>query len=69
MKNFEKWKAKASYGSRQVAETVFSSLKRMFEEDVSSKKFPNMVQEMMLKASLYNLFVLEKMEGKPHNMV
>ncbi|MFZ0510917.1 MAG: transposase [Candidatus Nitrosopolaris sp.] len=60
MKNFEKWNAKVSYGSRWVAETVFSSLKRMFGEDVSAKKFPYMVKEMMLKASLYNLFVLEK---------
>ncbi|MFZ0515017.1 MAG: hypothetical protein WAM14_25690 [Candidatus Nitrosopolaris sp.] len=42
-----------------MAETVFSSLKRMFGEHVS-KKFPNMIKEMMLKASLYNLFILEK---------
>ena len=31
-KNFEKWKAKVSYGSRWTAETVFSSLKRTFGE-------------------------------------
>ncbi|MGC1927349.1 MAG: transposase [Candidatus Nitrosopolaris sp.] len=60
LKNFKKWKAKVRYGSRWVAETVFSSLKRMFGEDVSAKKFPSMVKEMMLKASLYNLFILEK---------
>ncbi|MFZ0511861.1 MAG: transposase [Candidatus Nitrosopolaris sp.] len=60
LKNFEKWKTKVSYGSRWVAETVFSSLKRMFGEDVSAKKFPNMVKEMTLKAPLYNLFILEK---------
>ncbi|MFZ0511493.1 MAG: transposase [Candidatus Nitrosopolaris sp.] len=60
LKNFEKWKTKVSYGSRWVAETVFSSLKRMFREHASAKKFPNMVKEMMLKASLYNLFILEK---------
>ncbi|MFZ0514939.1 MAG: hypothetical protein WAM14_25275 [Candidatus Nitrosopolaris sp.] len=27
-----------------VAETVFSSLKRMFREHASAKKFPNMVK-------------------------
>jgi len=32
MKNFEKWKDSVSYGSRWIAETVFSSLKRMFGE-------------------------------------
>jgi hypothetical protein len=59
-KNFEKWKTKVSYGSRWTAETVFSSLKRMFGEYVSAKKFPNMVKEMILKASLYNMFIVEK---------
>jgi len=32
----------------------------MFGEYVSAKKFPNMVKEMMLKDSLYNLFLVEK---------
>ncbi|MGC2427382.1 MAG: hypothetical protein WA421_10120 [Nitrososphaeraceae archaeon] len=27
---------------------------------VSAKKFPNIVKEMMLKASLYTMFVVEK---------
>jgi transposase len=39
LKNFEKWKAKVSYSSRWTAETVFSSLKRMFGEHVSAKNF------------------------------
>jgi transposase len=60
LKNFEKWKTKVSYSSRWIAETVFSSLKRMFGEHVSAKKFSNMVKEMTLKASLYNVFILEK---------
>jgi hypothetical protein len=59
-RNFEKWKANVSYGSRWIAETVFSSLKRMFGEYVSARKFPNMVKEMILKASLYNMFIVEK---------
>jgi hypothetical protein len=41
---------------------VFSSLKRTFGEYVSAKKlkFPNMVREIMLKASLYNMFIVEE---------
>jgi hypothetical protein len=38
------------------AETAFSSMKRMFGEYVSARKYPNMVNEMILKASLYNMF-------------
>jgi transposase len=60
LKNFEKWKTKVSYSSRWIAETAFSSLKRMFGEHVSAKKFPNMVKEMTLKASLYNMFIVGK---------
>jgi hypothetical protein len=37
-------------------ETVFSSMKRMFGEHVSARKFPNMMKEIFLKASLYNMF-------------
>lgn len=37
-------------------ETVFSSLKRMFGEYVSAVQFENMVKEMMVKVSFYNLF-------------
>lgn len=39
-----------------MAETVFSSMKRMFGEHVSARKFPNMIKEMFMKASLYNMF-------------
>ena len=60
LKNFEKWKTKVSYSSRWIAETAFSSLKRMFGEHVSAKKFPNMVKEIILKASLYNMFIVGK---------
>ncbi|MBV9176877.1 MAG: hypothetical protein JO297_07545 [Nitrososphaeraceae archaeon] len=61
LKNFERWNARVKYGSRwMAAETVFSSLKRAFGEYVSAKKFPNMVKETILKASLYNLFIIVK---------
>jgi hypothetical protein len=55
--NFEKWKHRFSYGHRWAAEAVFSSMKRMLGEYVYSRKFPNMVKEMILKASLYNMFM------------
>lgn len=60
LRNFERWKSKVNYGSRWIAEAVFSSIKRMFGEYVSAKKFPNMVKEMILKASLYNRFLAGK---------
>jgi hypothetical protein len=56
--NFKKWKNILSYGHRWMAEeTVFPSMKRMFVgEHVSARKFPNMMKEIFLKASLYNMF-------------
>ena len=60
LKNFERWNTRVRYGSRWMAETAFSSLKRTFGEYVSAKKFPNMVKETILKASLYNLFIIGK---------
>lgn len=55
--DFDKWKGSASYGYRWMAESVFSAMKRMFGEYVMARKYPNMVKEMFLKASLYNMFV------------
>ncbi len=56
-KDFLKWKKKRKrYGQRWMAETAFSSIKRMFGEYVMATKFQNMVKEMMIKVSLYNLF-------------
>ncbi|MGD9534998.1 MAG: IS5 family transposase [Candidatus Nitrosocosmicus sp.] len=51
-----KWKKKRKYGHRWMAETAFSTLKRTFGEYVSATKFDNMVKEMIIKVSLYNLF-------------
>jgi hypothetical protein len=53
---FDRWKKKRKYGHRWMAETAFSSLKRMFGEYTYATKFQNMVKEMILKVSLYNLF-------------
>jgi IS5 family transposase len=52
----ESWKRQVGYGLRWMAETAFSSFKRLFGEHVTARSLPNMVQEMLLKASLYNLF-------------
>ena len=55
-KDLLKWKKKRKYGHRWMAETVFSSIKRIYGEYVSATKLQNMIKEMTLKVSLYNLF-------------
>ena len=57
-KDLQKWKDSVSDdGQRWIVETVFSSIKRMFGEYVYSVRLKNMIQEMMLKASLYNKMI------------
>lgn len=56
-KDLQEWKDSVSYGQRWITETVFSCLKRMFGEYVYSVRLKNMIQEMMLKASLYNKMI------------
>ena len=55
--DLQKWKDSVSYGQRWIAETVFSCIKRTFGEYVYSVRLKNMIQEMMLKASLYNKMI------------
>lgn len=54
--NLKRWKRSVSYGHRWIAETVFSSIKRTFGEHVAARKYPHMVKEILLKATLYNIF-------------
>jgi Transposase DDE domain len=54
--NLKRWKRSVSYGHRWMAETAFSSIKRMFGEHITARKFPNMAKEILLKAILYNMF-------------
>lgn len=54
--NLKRWKRSVSYGHRWIAETVFSSIKRTFGEHVTARKYPHMVKEILLKATLYNIF-------------
>jgi IS5 family transposase len=56
LRNPEAWKRRHGYGQRWMVETVFSTFKRTFGEYVSAKTMRNMTNEIMLKASLYNLF-------------
>ena len=59
IKDLQKCKDNVSYGQRWiVVETVFSYIKRMFEREyVYSVRLKNMIQEMMLKSSLYNKII------------
>ncbi|MGA9152727.1 MAG: transposase, partial [Candidatus Nitrosopolaris sp.] len=59
--NLKRWKRSMAYGQRWMAETVFSGIKRMFGEYVNARKFHNMTKELVIKASLYNMFVAMKM--------
>ncbi len=58
IKEYHKWKKKRKYGQRWMAKetAAFSSIKRMFGEYASAIRFQNMVKEMTMKISLYNLF-------------
>jgi len=56
LRNTKAWKRKHGYGQRWMAETAFSTFERLFGEYASSIKFRHMVGEMLIKASLYNLF-------------
>ncbi len=60
--DFEQWKKEKKYGDRWAVEGAYSSIKRIFGEYVSAKKFVNMAKEMTTKISLYNLF----MQMTPH---
>ncbi|MGA9171160.1 MAG: IS5 family transposase [Nitrososphaeraceae archaeon] len=55
--NVKRWKKKHGYGMRWIAESAFSSIKRTFGEYVMSLKWENIINELFLKASLYNMFI------------
>lgn len=57
LSDYSRWCASVSYGKRWAVESVFSAIKRMFGEEVRSRKRRNMVRELMLKISLYNRFM------------
>jgi hypothetical protein len=51
------WRKEKGYGYRWMTESAFSCLKRVFGEHICSVKWPNIVRELLLKASIYNLFM------------
>lgn len=51
------WRHEKGYGYRWMAESAFSSLKRIFGEYITSVRWKNIVNELLLKASIYNLFM------------
>jgi hypothetical protein len=51
------WRRERGYGYRWMAESAFSCLKRVFGEYICAVKWPNIVKELLLKASIYNLFM------------
>ena len=59
MKNlgYQRWKKKYDYGRRWAAETVFSAVKRIAGEHVAATKTVNMMQEVILKFSFYNMLI------------
>jgi hypothetical protein len=48
-------KEKKVWAKVMAKATVFSSIKRIYGEFASAIKFQNMVKEMILKVSLYNV--------------
>jgi hypothetical protein len=55
--DLKEWKKEHGYGYRWMAESAFSAIKRTFGEHVKSVKWKNMVKEIVLKASIYNMFI------------
>ena len=56
--DLQKWKDNLqTMDNIWIVEIVFSSIKRTFGEYVYSFKLKNMIQEMMLKVSLYNKMI------------
>ena len=54
---YEGWKQLKDAGRRWIAEIVFSSIKRVFGEDLLSKKFNAQKVEAGLKVMLYNQYL------------
>lgn len=57
LRDYDRWRKKHGYGFRWIAESTISSFKTMFGEYVMSVKWKYMVNELLLKASIYNMFI------------
>lgn len=57
LKDYERWKRRRGYGQRARVESAISSFKRTFGVHITSVKWSSIVNELLVKASVYNLFV------------
>ena len=58
--DYDRWKRRRRHGERWMVESAISSFKRTFGEHVTSVKWMYMVNELLLKASVYNMFISAK---------
>lgn len=56
LEDYGRWKKGHRYGTRWRVESAISSFKAAFGEHVTSVKWKYMVNELLLKASVYNMF-------------
>ncbi len=54
---YDKWAETHEYGYRWMAETAFSSVKRIIGEHVMATKVQNMFQEVAMKFAFYNILL------------
>jgi hypothetical protein len=54
---YQAWKQKYDYEKRWAAESIFSAVKRISGEHVTATKMENMMQEVILKFSFYNMMI------------
>jgi hypothetical protein len=54
---YQSWRQKYSYGRRWTSESTFSAVKRISGEYVTATKAENMIQEVILKFTFYNMFI------------
>ncbi len=57
LRNRVRWKKRHGYGQRARVESAISSFKRTFGEHITSVRWGSIVNELLIKASVYNLFV------------
>jgi len=54
---YQSWRQKYSYGRRWTSESTFSAVKRISGEYVTATKAENMIQEVILKFTFYNMLI------------
>jgi len=54
---YDGWAVEKGYGRRWMAETAFSTFKRLFGEHSLSGTMENIAHELVAKVALYNMLV------------